>query len=395
MVLMRRRGSWGAILPVVAVLVTVLGLMSAYQALFRDAPYPIPITDFGRDLLGARAAQLGINPYQTVGDLAAAIPDSGIPTEASDLWVAHSPLSIAVARLWLTVAGPDLAEDIAEFVQGLSLVLLLGGVWLFGARTWSHWHGLLLASATALTLGFRLDAFYIQGASLVALGLFLVLLMERQSWRTGGLLLLGGLVAWRPWLAPMALVLPRSASGTRDGVQVALTATLATLLVLPWIGGWQSVTSWVFEALPANLEFYSAYEWNMSPSGPFLSAAAGSVLYLAATLLLPSQRGRWISESWPVLGAAVILALTPLVWSHYWLALTIVLLYLARVRSFPLVVVTVLVMAWPLASSSPQMTRVSSYLAVALLIVTLFAKSTPGVDDQAPPIQEGPIETEG
>jgi len=395
MVLARRIGSTKAILPVVAVAVTVLGLIGGYEALFPEAPYPIPITDFGRDLLGARAAQLDINPYQTVGELAALVPDSEISADAAELWVAHSPLSIALARLWLAVTGPDSAEDIAEFVQGISLVLLLGGVWLFGSRTWSSWHGLLLASATAMTIGFRSDAFWIQGASLLVLGLVTFNFLERRGHRNVAMVLLGVMVAWRPWLTPVAVVLPGSKSGFKDGAQVALTATAATLLVLPWIGGWHSLSAWLFEALPANVDYYSVHGSNLSLTGQVFPTAVATVLYVAVVALLPSMRRRWPTESWHLLGAVVILTFTPLVWPQYWLALTGVLLWLAKARSLIWVVLLLLLMAWPFTEHSGITGRLTSYLAVALLIVTLFAKSIPGVNDQAPPLQKSPLETEG
>ncbi|MEX2251165.1 MAG: hypothetical protein WD895_03730 [Acidimicrobiia bacterium] len=107
MVLTRRVQLQKAILPVVALVVTVFGLMSAYEAMFLDAPYSVPITDFGRDLLGARAAQLGISPYQTIGELASVVSDWTVQPEARDMWVAHSPLSLALARGWLALIGPQ------------------------------------------------------------------------------------------------------------------------------------------------------------------------------------------------------------------------------------------------------------------------------------------------
>ncbi|MEX2251164.1 MAG: hypothetical protein WD895_03725 [Acidimicrobiia bacterium] len=67
---------------------------------------------------------------------------------------------------------------------------------------------LALAAATAMTLGFPSDAFWIQGASLLAMCLALVFILERKGRRNTAVLLLGVLVAWRPWLAPMPSSFP-------------------------------------------------------------------------------------------------------------------------------------------------------------------------------------------
>jgi hypothetical protein len=389
-VLTRRIRPREALLPVIALAATVLGLISAYEALFLDAPYRIPITDFGRDLLGARAAQLGVNPYQTVGELATAVPDWTVEPGAGDYWIAHSPLSLALARGWLAVFGADLAERIAEGVQHISLVVLLGCLWVFGSRTWSAWHGMLIASATAMTLGFRSDAFWIQGASFAAMGLALVFLLERSGRRNIALVLLGVLIAWRPWLAPMALVLPGSHSSIKDGARVALAASLATLLALPWIGGWGSLSEWLFTALPANLGDYKNYDWNLSVTGPVLPAAMATLLLFGAAAVVATQRSRWPREKWPVLGAVVILALSPLVWAEYWLALVAILAILARKQSFQWALLIILLLAWPLSEYSGTMSRVTSYLGVSLLIVSLLSWSLPGGGAHASRLRQSP-----
>lgn len=145
----------------------------------------------------------------------------------------------------------------------------------------------------------------------------------------------------------------------KDGAQVALTATLVTVLVLPWIGGWESISAWLFRALPANLDTYLVHGSNLSLTAPVLPVTVSSLLYLTAFALVASQRSRWPRECWPLLGAVVILALTPLVWPQYWLGLTAVLLLLARTRSFQWALLIVLVMAWPLAEHSGVMSRVT------------------------------------
>ncbi|HLF41906.1 MAG TPA: hypothetical protein VJA46_00095 [Acidimicrobiia bacterium] len=394
MVLARRIGSTEAILSVVALVVIVLGLMSTWQALFLDAPYPISITDFGRDLLGARAAQVGVNPYQTVGELSLALPDWPVQPEAADLWVAHSPLSLALARGWLTVIGSELAESIADFVQGISLVILLGWVWIFGNRTGSGWHGLLLASATALTLGFRLDAFWIQGASFLAMGVALVLLLDQNGRRNIALLILGVLVAWRPWVAPLALFLPGSRSSVKDGAQVALIATIATVLVLPWVGGWEAMTAWVSSALPENLDYYVVHGSNLSFTGSVLPVGIASVLYLAAGVLVASQRTRWPNESWPLLGAVVILTFTPLIWPHYWLALIAVVIWLAKERSFHWALLVLLVTAWPLTEPPGVTSKMMSFLGVLLLAAGLSTRLIPGGASQTIRSQGSPSGSE-
>ena len=381
-------------LPVVTLIVAALGLMSAYEALFLDPPYSIPVTDFGRDLLGARAAQLGVNPYQTIGALASSMPDWTVRPEAEDLWVAHSPLSLALARVWLSMVGPELAEVTAKFVQGISMLVLVTWIWFFGSRSWSRWHGLLIAAATAMTLGFRADGFWLQGASLLALGIVVVFWLERSDRRNTALVLLGVLVAWRPWLAPIALVLPGSDSILKDGARVALTATIVTGLVLPWTGGWVSLAAWMGDALPANLGHYSVYAWNLSLTGPFLPATLASLLYLPTAGLVASQRFRWPREKWPLLGTTAILALSPLVWAQYWLALVAVLLRLAKAQSFQWTLLIILVMAWPLAEHSGMMSKVTSYLGVLLLVVSLSEESIPDGDEQTTRFKDSEVEYE-
>jgi hypothetical protein len=188
----------------------------------------------------------------------------------------------------------------------------------------------------------------------------------------------------------MALILPGSDSSVKDGAQVGLAATAATLLVLPWIGGWGSLSAWLLRALPANLDIYLVHGSNLSISGPVLPVAFVSTLYVTATVLVAFQRRRWPRESWPLLGAVVILAVTPLVWPQYWLALIAVILMLAKNRSFQWALMIVLVMAWPLAENTGAMVRVTSYLGVLLLVVSLFAGSIPGGDDQASRFNESP-----
>ncbi len=356
----------------VGVLIVAVGLISCYRAIILEAPFPVPVTDFGRDLFGARAAQLGVNPYQTLGELSVEVHDWIVPAEAVDYWVAHSPVSIAFARGWLALAGPAAAESLVEVLTAFFLVGLLCWIWWCGRRNWSSERALVVTGGLAATLGFRLDAFWLQGAGLAALLVAGVFTLEKGGRHKEAIILLGVVVAWRPWLAPLAFVLPSSRSGFRDAVWVALVSITATFLALPWVGGVSALRGWLLEALPANLEQYHGYEWNLSLTALIPPALIASVIYLALCALLPVIRRQLPTERWPQLGAIVILGFTPLVWSHYLLAIVAMLVYWTTMR-FNRAILVLMLVAWPLASLSPLLSRLTWWAALVTLVVDLIA----------------------
>ena len=236
---------------------------------------------------------------------------------------------------------------------------------------------LIVAAGLAATLGFRLDAFWLQGAGLAALLVAGVFVLEKRGLHKEAIMLLGVVVAWRPWLAPLAFVMPSSRSGFRDAAGVALVAITATFLALPWVGGVSSLRGWLLEALPANVEQYHAYEWNLSFTTLIPPSLIASVVYLALCALLPVIRRQLPTERWPQLGAIVILGFTPLVWSHYLLAVVAVLIYWTTTMRFNRTILVLMFVAWPLAALSPLLSRLTWWAALAVVGVDLIASVKP------------------
>jgi len=134
-------------------------------------------------------------------------------------------------------------------------------------------------------------------------------------------------------LAVFALALPRSTSVVKDVAVVAGTAALATLAVLPFVGGFYSLWAWITEALPGNTaearDTPSNLSW-ISSAGPGLA----TLVYLGAALAIPMIRRRFPREIWLLLPVWVATALAPFVWDHYWLALApVVWFVVSRVKS--------------------------------------------------------------
>ncbi|MGH8872076.1 MAG: hypothetical protein ACRDWS_08885 [Acidimicrobiia bacterium] len=358
-------------LPVLALAVGFLGAVHAVVAISDGAPYEVPITDFGRDLLGAQAAQLGVNPYQSLGVLESEIPAASVPVEASDFVVAHSPLSIAGARFWLSFVGPSLAEPLAGAIHLGSLIVVVIGVFIYTAKKLMVWHGVALAGALTLTFGFRNDLFWLQGSALVAIGLALVFWLAGNGRGLVAILLMGLLVAWRPWLAPVGLMLPNRASWMKDLVRVGIVAASATLLALPYLGGWAALSWWI-GASSINMDFYLDYSWNLSLIGHMLPPPLAMLCFVAVGTTAASQAKRLPPQSKPALAALVILTFSPLVWPHHWLALLPALVLLIEYGAFRPILSAVLLLAWPVAGFSPALARLTSLGAGVVLSISVY-----------------------
>ena len=340
----------------------VIGVVSILVSFVIGPGYEIEYTDFGRDLVGAQLAQDDIVPYQE-------LRVDGQQTGAH--WVAHSPFAIAVALAWLNAAGPVGAE-LAAYVIEFAALMALGWFTVFSGRSVGERMALAgVFGAALLSMGARSDLFWLQGAAIVGLGLAAVYHFDRTGRRALGLILLGALVAWRPWVAPLALFLPGGKSPWRDLYPVALTATLLTLFSLPFLGGWEALRTWIGEALPSNAAFYQTYPWNQSLVGPWLPPWLAIAVYIAGLALVARSRERIQREGWPMAAAASVLTLTPLVWSQYWIAL--VVCFIPGFRSRPVIGAAVyLLMIWPLSESGAVVARFASYLAIGVVLVTLL-----------------------
>ncbi len=338
------------------------GVVTIVFSLIQGPAYEIPVTDFGRDLVGADLARNGQSPYQEISGLPPTDVVGGVGT--GDSWIAHSPLAISMARTMLAVFDAKTAETVAKVLGvGVLIGILVWLIWGKGAigRPWAS----AIAGSVALLMGVRSDIFWIQGASIVAMGMVGVLALIHSDRRHIGLVLLGVLVAWRPWLAPLALFLPRGKSALVDVTVVGGVAVTATLAALPAVGGWESLTDWITVALPENLAFYQTYEWNQSVVSPYVPPNIGTGLYLLVPLLLARFRRRLDEAVWPLVGALVVVAVSPIVWSQYWLALVPSFIWGRQHRPEALTLMF-LVMMWPVAESSASFARLTSYLAIAI-----------------------------
>lgn len=146
---------------------------------------------------------------------------------------------------------------------------------------------------------------------------------------------------------------------------VGFAAIALTLVSTALLGGWSSLEQWFTVALPANLDFYRTYEWNQSFLGPYLPPALTYAIYTAAIFLATRFRRRIPSYTWPLVGALLILSLSPLVWSQYWLALIPCVALSLRHRA-DLAILVLLALVWPISEHSGPAARFSSYIAVFL-----------------------------
>lgn len=348
-----------------------LGLANLTRRLFDGPPYVVPMTDFGRDLMSARAIQLGTSPYQTIGELSGVVPDWPVTPEVLDYWVVHTPASLAAARVWLVGFGERAAEQAAISVQWVAFFALIAVLVVYSRQRWSIWHGAAIAGAIALTHGWKSDLAWVQGAAVVAVALTIVFYLEDSQARTLGLILLGLLVALRPWLAPIALVLPNSRSLGRDVAVVGGAAGFATLLSIAWIGGWGVVLDWMQRALPGNFDFYGPSDWNLSPVGRLLPVWVATAVFVVTSLVLASFRHRLSRSHWLQLGIIVVLVASPLVWAQYWLALIPLFVVACRRMPFALILTALLLQSWPLVERSGTIQFVCSLVAAGIVAVHL------------------------
>ncbi len=332
------------------------------------------ITDFGRDLVGARAVEVGGSPYGSLGDLydrygAVDLPQSGPPRETG--WVVHPPVAIAGARLLLTLAGLEQAELVARRLGAVGVGLLLVALFALFQGTSKTLAGVVAATLVMWVPTFT-DLLWIQDNGVAGLLLLGVLWLDHVQRRSLALLLLGLLVAWKPWLAVFALGLPRSSSALKDLSAVAVTAIGATLLVLPFVGGWETLRIWVVDALPGNVVEARDTPSNISWTS-FLTASAASVLYVIAVVGAALGRRFVDRDLWPLVAGLPAVTVAPFVWDHYWLAI---------VPAF----------AWA-ASAHPERLRSSFQLALGLAVipVALDVFGLPGLENRGLPMALAPV----
>lgn len=349
-----------------------LGLLGLVYLVFQiaDPPNVPAVTDFRRDLVGAIAADHGLSPYQQLGDLQEEIPGLMIPESAAEYWVAHSPFSIAVARLFIVLGGESAEQLFWWVVVASSLVLLT----YFPASAKSGMPGRMgLAGALALTVGMGDDLVWLQGAAPLALGLGMGLVLARRHKRGLAFIVLGLCIAWRPWCAPIALLLPNSDRPTRDLLWASGVGLGLTLVVLPFLGGVDSLFDWLGHALPASTSAYIDFEWNLSLAARSLGAF-GSTVAGVLVIALIRLRHRWQSSPLTTTqGAAAMLILLPLVWTWYWVCLYPLLLEGRDHGQVWVLVGSLLMLNAPLVGMNSQIVRLASVLAaLGLALLSRF-----------------------
>lgn len=281
----------------------------------------VGVTDLGRDLLGVSALDEGGIPYQQMGDLIGQygppdLPLSGPPRP--DGWIVHPPVALAGARALLVTYGSN-AELVGRRVGALAVMAVTLAIVAILRRRKPAWT-IPLAIATLVWVPTFTDIVWIQGNALAGLGLLAVALLDGNDRRIVARILLGLLVAWKPWLAVFALALPQSSSVLKDVAVVAGTAVVATLAALPFVGGFDSLRAWITEALPGNVVEARDISSNLSWTFP-LSPGLATLLYVGSASAIPIIRRRVPRGLWLLFPLGVATALAPFVWDHYWLAL--------------------------------------------------------------------------
>lgn len=294
------------------------------------------ITDLGRDLVGVSVVEQGGIPYGQIGDLisefgAPHLPLSGPPRLSG--WVVHPPLALAGARALLAISGSE-AEAAGRCLGVLFTLGLAVAIVVMLTRYKQSW-AIAVGLATLVWVPTFTDTIWIQGNALAGLALLTVILLEGSGRRTTGRIVLGLLVAWKPWLAVFALALPGSSSVLKDLAWVAATAVVATLASLPFVGGLDALWAWITEALPGN-----AVEARETPSNLSWTSLAGSgvatLIYVGVAGAIPLIRRRLPRQLWLLLPVGIATALAPFVWDHYWLALAPVVWFVASRAEFDL-----------------------------------------------------------
>jgi hypothetical protein len=348
----------------------LLGLSTFFVWRVVLGPYSIvPLTDFGRDLLGADAVRAGLSPYQRVGDLVTELPTWSVMPEAHDYWIAHSPFAIAFAGFWSWIFGTA-SESVFRVASWFAFGFIVSWMGLFAASRYSRWDGLAIAAAASMSFGLPGEIWYLNGASLAALGLIGVFVLETAGRRTDALLILGVLVAWRPWLAPVALFLPNRNHLFRDLFVVGLTATILSVVSVGVIGGISVLSDWVQIALPGNFGDVNDWPLNMSLTGSFVTYEWSTAAFAAFSVVVLFISRHVDRGGWWTLGVIAIVVGSPLVWPQHLWNLTPLVVFGMATGPATGVLAMLLLLSTGVAGSNPMVGQI----AVAVFcIFTLYA----------------------
>lgn len=328
--------------------------------------FPI-LTDFARDLMGVDALRVGRSPYARMGELASVLPEWEIAPFFLDHWIAHPPSALALARL-MSAAFGDHTETVFKVASLLALGGVLAWIGIHAARRYSVWFGIAIAASASMSFGLAGEIWFLNGASIAGVALIGFYHLEQSAYRRLGLVLLGVLIAWRPWLAPLALFLRHRRHLVEDLAWVGGTGAVVTLVATVWLGRIEILRDWIQVALPANVAHAHGWPINMSLLGSFLPAELTSIAFVAVTAVLVFVSRFVDRERWSTLGLLAIVIASPLVWPQYWWNLTPVLVIaLSGGPAMPLLLVLL-----GLSAGVAGLSAFWGQICLALIIIYLF-----------------------
>lgn len=365
----------GGPIRLISVIVLVMGLVTVV-AVALGPPYVVPVTDLGRDVIGAHGAAAGVAPYQRLGELSSYVPDYIEVHEASSYPVAHPPLAIAVAWGLSAVAGPAI-ETVVRLMSWFALGFVATWLGLFVASRLTAWHGVAVAGGVAMSLGLAPDIWYLNGGAIAATALIAVFELERSRFRLVGLLLLGLLVAWKPWLAPLACFLPHRRRALFDLSVVASIAVTANLIGAMGIGGVTLFFEWVRVAVPLNLAEETKSAWNLSLIGGFIPSRLSGLVFMGACLIGLAATRFVRRDRWLLLAVVVIAVASPLMWHTYWLTMAPLLVLGFRRSSIASLLLVLLLLSDPLARLGPATMQMFVVGVVGVVLVELVDVGSP------------------
>ncbi len=302
-----------------AVVVTIAATLQMANMLFvvvenPDVTWAVPVSDLGRDVIGSRAARDGDIPFAPIRRF-----EPSVPTEARQWWIAHTPPAVAVAGVIDRLPFPP-----DRTARALTIIGLIGVSMAFAAGG-DPKRSLVLGAAAIAAIPAWTDFMWVQLGTVSALVLLAVFRLERRERRRLGFFVLGALIAWRPWLAPIAVALPARGRLWRDLSWVGLGGAVAVTAALPFTGGIEGFVTWLTIAAPANVAQYRPTIGNLSVT-QWMPTLAAWILFGVGYVTVGMSRRCMRRELRLVLAAVVIFTLSLLVWSHYWSVLAVVLI---------------------------------------------------------------------
>ena len=303
----------------------------------------------------AEAVLSGDSPYQSLDDPGAAVARGYV----------YPPLTALVA-IPLTIASPEIAGIL---VMALLVAGVLGVLYVLGVRDW-RCYGLVLLWPPVISA--------IQtGSVTISLALGAALAWRFRDRALVSAASLGATLAVKTILWPLAVWL----AATRRVAASVLSLAVAALLV---VGSWAVIGfagmaeySDVVRRLQRTVELdsYTAYVVALDAgASPSVARAAWIALGAALLVALVVVARRGDDAGAFILALAAALALTPIVWLHYF-ALLIVVAAVARPRLTLLWFVPLALVVTP-GSGQPTPFETSATLAVAALMFALALHAT-------------------